>query len=445
MSANNNPFWLGFLPKALQSRLHGRVDLFKILHNSWWLILDKVFKAFATMVIGAWVARYLGPSDYGKLAYVLAVVAFFQVITNLGLEGIVVREISQRESDVGEILGTTFLMRFIVGVISWVGLVIFMIITYGFNNENMWLALFIGGSLIFQSVDTIDLWFQSLSQSRRTVLAKFFALTISTSFRIILILIKAPLVYFAVAFGLEFAITALALFLSYQKFKCNQSWKFSFRKRGMTLLSESWPLIISSISITLYSRIDQVLIRNFLGESELGIYSAVILLSTGWYFVPAILYTSLLPSMTKIKSLNEEIYLNRLSKMFRFFIVISLAISIITCFQSENLIRLIYGDRFIKGAKVLSIHIFTTIPVFLGMGAGLWIIIERKTKLILLQTTVGAILSVLANFLLIPLFGIVGAALSSLIVLFSVSVLTNFVVERKLFFLQLGINKLGQK
>ena len=435
-----NPFYLKYFPTKIQQRLEGRHNLFAVLHNSGWLMADKVFKAVVTIIVGAWVARYLGPTEYGKLAYVLAIVAFFQVVSILGLDGIVVRDIAKNKEEAGVILGTTFMMRLIVGIVCWLGLVVFMVLMYGLGNENMWLAIFIGGSLLFQGADTIDLWFQSQTQSRRTVLAKFLAVLISSSLRVMFIILKAPLIYFAVAFFVEFGIAALALFVSYQLFRSEQNWIAQLKGRGMNLLKESWPFIISSVSVMTYLRIDQVMIRNILCEEELGIYSAVLIFSAGWYFISTTVNSSLLPAMTKLREANEKLFLEKLVKIFRLLIAFGILISVLTIWQSKNLIQLIYGSKYTDGSKVLSIHILTIIPIFMSAGQNLWIYIEKKSKLFLQQSIVGCIISLFLNYFLIKYYGIIGAAISSVIAQCIALIFINYFFERKLFNLQFGYN-----
>jgi len=438
-----NPFYLKYFPNKIQQRLEGRHNLFAVLHNSGWLIADKVFKAVVTIVVGAWVARYLGPAEYGKLAYILAIVAFFQVISNLGLDGIVVREIAKKKDEAGVILGTTFMMRMIVGILCWMGLVVFMLAIYGWGNENVWLALLVGGSLIFQAADTIDLWFQSQTQSRRTVLAKFIAVLISSLLRVAFITFKAPLIYFAMAFSIEWGIAALALLISYQKFKCGQTWMIRLTDTGVILLSQSWYFIVALFSYMIYTKIDQLMIKNILGGKELGIYSAATVISTGFYIIPMTLQNSLLPIMTRLRKNDEQLFLKQLTRIFRILALTSIVICLLTVWQSENLVQFVYGVKYIRGSGILAIHVFTIIPIFMSAGQNLWIFIEGKSKLFLLQCIIGGIVSLILNSFLIQKFGIVGAATSAIIVQFIATVFSNYFLDRDLFYLQFGIKKIN--
>src|SRR6218665_785356 len=103
-----DPPWVKLLPAKIRVRMEGRHNLFAVLNNSGWLVADKVFRALAAIVVSAWVARYLGPEEYGKLAYILAIVALFQIARALGLHGIVVRDIAKNKEEASLLLGTTF-------------------------------------------------------------------------------------------------------------------------------------------------------------------------------------------------------------------------------------------------------------------------------------------------------------------------------------------------
>jgi len=394
-------------------------------------------RAFLGIFVGAWVARYLGPQEFGELSYVLAILAFFQAVTNLGMDGIIVRDIAGKKNDTGKILGSAFVMRLVAGFSCWVLAILLM---FFFAGERVALLTAIaGGSLVFQAADVIDLWFQSQSQSRRTVVAKLTAYVVSNGLRISFIAFKLPLIFFAVAMLLEFATTAIVLTIIYRRIKHRNTWEFDARGVGKTMLDESWPIILSGISIIIYMRIDQIMIRNFLGESDLGIYSALLLISTGWYVVPNVLCVSLMPVMSRLRGQDIELYNKRLSMMFKGFLAISIGVCLLVMWQSENLIYLIYGNKYTVGGKALSIHIFTNIPVFLGFGQSLWVLNERRPKMFLIQTLVGGIISISLNIVLIPRIGIVGASISAVISQTASAVLTNFFIERNLFLLQIGL------
>ena len=267
---SSQPLWLKFLPKTLALKFINKKELVAVINNSAWLLFDKLVRLLLGLLVSAWVARYLGPAQFGELSYVLAYLAFFQTVSILGMDGIIVRDIARDNNKAGEILGTAFVLRLAVGTVCWLIAVGGMIIVNGWQDRSVYITALAGAILIFQAVDTIDLWFQSQSQSRRTVIAKLFSYFISNGIKVALILSKAPLIAFAVVVALESLISAIALIYAYRKFPCDNSWVY-LKKKASEIINESWPFILSGLSIATYMRIDQIMIKEFLTDADLGI------------------------------------------------------------------------------------------------------------------------------------------------------------------------------
>ena len=444
--------------------LANRPHLEKVIRNSGWLLFDAIVRGASTFLVVAWVARYLGPTEFGELSYVIAYLGFFQVVANLGMDTIVVREIaklppnsnksfkkspqnslivinnskSQLSSKIGETLGAAFTLRLIVGTISWIVAVGGMVVLYGWGSKNVLLTALAGSCLVFQAANTIDLWFQSQNQSWRTVMVRFAAFLISNGLRIIFILAKLPLVFFAVAIFIEFLVTAVALSYAYKQFSCGSAWVLKIKNIGLELFKESLPFILSGLSIAIYMRIDQVMVRNMLGDEVLGIYSSALALTSLWYVIPSIICTSVLPTITLIKSRDHKLFLKQIVRIFRILIAISISVSGIVLWQSDNLVYFFYGNKYSLGSDILKILIFTTIPVFIGVGQSIWITNEKKSKLFLMQTLAGAFASVGLNILLIPIYGLTGAAIGLLVSELISVFLISAVFEKKLFLMQIG-------
>jgi PST family polysaccharide transporter len=416
----------------------GRTQLHKAIHNSGWIFFDKILRAALGLLVGAWVARYLGPSQYGELTYCIAFIAIFQALTNLGLDGIVVREISGNNGRASIVLGTVFQLRLLLGIACWIFALIIYGISNGFSGQGIWIIAFVGAGMIFQAGDTVDLWFQSNSQSKRTVIAKTYAYLVSNGVKVTLLLLKAPLIAFAAAITLEGAIGALALFISYKKYPSQGIWI----KNGIEakkLLLESWPYLISGISIMVYMRIDQLMIKSMLGEHELGIYAAVLAISSLWNMVPVTICASIAPFMTRKKLESTSHYDDALVKMFRIFWLIAIGIIIATITLSSFVIRLIFGEAYNEAASVLNIYVLTSIPVFMGVGQSLWLINERKSYISIIQTGSGALLSIITNLIFLPWLGLSGAAIAAVFSYFVSAIGINILFSRELFMMQLGV------
>lgn len=428
--------WLSFMPKALQRRLHGRPDLLAILQNSGWLFLDKILRMGFGLVVGAWVARYLGPSQFGELAYVLAYIAFFQAVANVGLEGIVVREIAQNKQHAATLLGTVFALRLMVGITCLLTAIAGMVWVNGIHDPSVLLTALAGATLIFQASDTVDLWFQSQSQSRRTVLAKLTSYLVSNGVKVALILNSAPLLAFAAVLVLDASIAAIGLSISYKRFSCASPWKQS-ADTAKKLLKECWPFILGGISVMIYMRIDQIMIKEMLGSQQLGIYAAVLPLATCFQFIPIILNASLAPFIARKKIEGEDIYWNALKKIFRYYALLGWLACMVTIVFAQSVVGVLYGPEYQEGATVISIYVFTNLFINMGVAQGLWMLNERRAIVGLANTLVGAIVCVFGNWLLIPEFGIKGVAAVAVIAQLCSTVLTNLIFSKRMFFMQI--------
>jgi|SRR6267142_446055 len=444
MSDRSGARWLRYLPKPLRSRLEGRQALHAVIGNSGWLLFDKLIRAALGLLVGVWVARYLGPTRFGELAYVLAFIAFFQAVANLGADGIIVREIARDRFAASRILGTALVLRFCVGVACWTGAIAVMALVNGVNDPSVVLTALAGGVLVFQAADTVDLWFQSQSQSRRTVVAKLIAYLLSNGAKVVLILADAPLAAFAAITALESAAGALGLYLAYRRFPTSGRWEMIL-KQGWQLLRESWPFMMSGVSIMVYIRIDQIMIKEMLGEKELGLYAAALPLSQVWQVIPVVLATSLAPVIARKKAEGESEYQDALLAIFRIFGALSLCVSVTTALASSTLILVLYGQSYSDATSILAIHAFSNIFVFQGVAQSLWLINEQAGSLSLIKTILGGIAAVGANLILLPIFGTVGAAIAAIVSIGIASVFSNILYAPRIFLMQLGIRPREQR
>ncbi len=435
----HNPIWVKYLPTGIRRMLEGKVGLHAAIHNSGWIFFDKILRALLGLLVGAWVARYLGPSQFGELAYCIAFIGIFQSVVNLGLDGIVVREIANEPIRANIILGTVFRLRLLLGIILWVLAIGVYGLSNGFEDQGIRIVGLVGASMIFQVADTVDLWFQGNSQSKRTVLAKAAAYLISNAIRVALILLLAPLIAFAGVIAFEGALTAFALYVSYQRFPSERAWK-KHLPEAKKLLQESWPYMVSGLSIMLYMRIDQLMIKAMLGERELGIFAAIIPISNLWNMVPAAICTSIAPLMARKKLQGATVFKAALVQMFRFFWILCLVVVGITLLLSGFVIKLMYGYAYEEAIPVLNIYVLTCIPIFMGLGQGLWLLNERKSYLAPLQTITGAVVSIITNLIFLPLWGIEGAAVAAVLSQVSSCFLINSIFSRDLFVMQMGFH-----
>jgi len=165
----------------------------------------------------------------------------------------------------------------------------------------------------------------------------------------------------------------------------------------------------------IYMRIDQVMIKNMLGSKEVGYYAAAVKLSEAWYFIPMAITTSLFPAIINAKKQSEKLYYSRLQQLYDLMIWIAVAIALPTAFLSPWIIKIVYGKEYLPAASVLSISIWSGVFMFIGVASSKWFIVENNIHALLYRTISGAFTNVTLNILLIPIIGINGAAIATLI------------------------------
>lgn len=428
MGQSLNSRWVAYLPPFLRSRVVGRPNLQKILDNTGWLFFDKILRMGVGLIVGVWVARYLGPEQFGAFNFAVAFVALFGAFASLGLDGIVVRDIVREPESKYKILSSAFILKLCGGGVAFLISLAAIFIIRPAESRIHWLVGIIAAGMIFQSFDAIDLWFQSQVKSKFTVIAKNAAFVVFALVRVALILNKAPLVAFAWSALAEIIVGAAWLVSFYIKSHPFESLLCPKIDTVRTLLKESWPLILSGLAIMIYMRIDQIMLGQMIGNKEVGLYSAALRFSEIWYFIPMAIVSSVMPLLTQARSESTEIYYQRLQMLFNYLVRIAYVIALPMTFISSFLVTSLYGSEYSRAGLILAIHIWSAVFVFIGVGMSPWTINEGMMRYSLILTIGGTIVNISLNIFLIPIYGAVGAAISTLISQMAASFLFNIVV-----------------
>ncbi len=386
----------------------------KIFENISWLFIDKVVRIFGGLIIGIWVARYLGPKNYGILNYSLAFVSFFTIFSKFGLDQIVVREVVDHKELSDKHLGSAFFIKFIGSIIA----ILLIYVTVNVIESDSLIRtviLLVALSFLFQAFDVIDFFFQAKILSKYVVISRGLAFFISSVLKIVLILLKYSVVYFAIVYTIDFLLSAIFMVYVYSKIR-HSVFKWEVDRRIMAkIIIDSWPLALSTFLITVYSRIDQVMLKSMLNVSDVGVYSAAIKLSKSWMFIPQVIITTAMPYFTELRKKNKKLYYERLIQLYSIMFWMGVVVGIITVIIGRDIIKFLYGSSFIEAYYALIFNIWNGIFISQALARGIWLINDNLQKYRLYNNIFGVILNVVVNFLLIPVFGISGAAAATLI------------------------------
>ncbi|MDM5272409.1 flippase [Sulfurovum sp. zt1-1] len=388
----------------------------KYAKNTSWLFFERILRMLVGLFVGVWVARYLGPEQYGLFNYVVSFVGLFTIIATFGLDSIIIRELVKNSSRRDELIGTAFWLKFFGAFIVLLILAIAINFTSNDTYTNT-LVFIIASATIFQSFNAIDLFFQSKVLSKYVVYVNVIGLFITSVIKIILILNEAPLIAFAWVILVDKVILAIGFIYFYIKKESIYAIKgLKFNKNtAMNLLKQSWPLILSSLLISIYTKIDQVMLKEIVSNEAVGLYAVAVRLSEIWYFIPIIISSSLFPAIINAKKQGEQFYYARLQKLYDLMIWTAIILAVFFTFISNTLVEHLYGLQYKQAGNVLIIYAWAGIFVFFGNAWGKWMINENLQKTVMKMQALSLIANIILNLILIPTYGIMGAAIATLV------------------------------
>ena len=384
--------------------------------NTSWLMAERVFSMAVGMAVGIYVARYLGPKRFGSLNFAASFVALFVPLAQLGLDGIVVRELVSRPGEHDIVLGTALWLRaagalltvVVVDSVSWI------VVPGGYGYELVlvcWLSL----GVVFDALGVFDLYNQATVKMKYSSVSSVIACVLSSCLKIYLIFVSAGVVWFAIADAIYRFIRLLSLGSIYRMFNGYLSRLCFNATLALHMLSDSWPLILSSVAVVIYMKIDQVMLRYMLGPAEVGIYAAAVKISEVWYFIPVLLSQSLFPAIVSAKKIGDDECRSRINRLLVSVTVFSYMVFVIVFLFGDEIVSLAFGGQYFGAVPILRIHIIALIFVGFGVVSGKWLLVENYTRLAFWRTLTGGVLNIIANLFLIPSYGGMGAAWATVV------------------------------
>ncbi|MES2108264.1 MAG: flippase [Bacteroidota bacterium] len=399
----------------------------KYFKNTGMMFIGRIGSLAIKMFVGIAVANYLHRENNGILTGGTVYIYFFSAVATLGLDQFIVKELHQFPENRDAILGTSFWMKVFAGL-SCVPLIYLAYLVYPAKETPYSFVLILSTIGVIQAFNVIDSYFQSQVQSKYIMQVQIAGNLVSAAIKLALIYLKMPLIWFVYAYAVDFALLSVGYFFSYQrKQRSIFSWSFNGRLASK-LLTYSWPLIISGIMVSLYMKIDALMVQNISGPKEAGAYATVANLSEVWNFIPSVIVTTLFPAILNAKRDDIDRYKKRIQNLYDLMVYISMPIAIIVTFAAPLIYRILpFKPEYYYAAPALSIHIWSGVFVFLGAASSQYLIAENFSKLTFVRTGFGAIVNIALNLVLIPRMGMMGAAIATLIAYASATFVILFI------------------
>ena len=364
-------------------------------------------------VVGLITARYLGPSNYGLIHYAGAYTAFFASFCTLGINSVIVKEFVDNPDKTGEIIGTTLGLRALSSFLSALSIIGISFVVDAAEPTTIWVVALCSVGVIFQIFDTFNYWFQSKLQSKTTAIVTLIAYVITAIYKVILLIYKKPVTYFAFSTSVDYICVAILLLICYRKYNGG---KLSFSKDyGKALLKKSVHFILPGLMVAIYGQTDKIMLKHMISDAEIGYYSTAVSLCSTWCFVLAAIIDSLYPPIMESFKVSKEEFDRKNKILYAIIFYLSIFVSVFFTVFASIIIKLLYGADYMGAISPLRVITWYTAFSYLGTARNAWIVCMDKQKYLKYLYLASAIVNVGLNFVFIPILGATGAAIASLI------------------------------
>ena len=399
----------------------------RILKNTGWIVGCKIVQSLINFVIGLLTARYLGTSNYGVLTYAMSVVAFAAPIMQLGLTHTLVREFVKTPEREGQILGTALVMNIISSVFCMMGTAFFVMVVDAGEKETILVSALYSLTLLFQATEMTQYWFQSKLLSKYPAIAMLGAYIVVALYKVFLLATQKNIAWFTLSNVLEYFLISIILMVMYKKVGGQRlcvNWQ-----TGREMLRRSKYYIIPSLMVMVFQHTDRIMIKLMIGEAETGVYSAAVTCIGITGFVFAAVIDSFRPVILEAKEKGQELFETRMTQLYSIITAMSVGQSVVLSLFAKPVVHLLYGPEYATAANILSVAVWYITFGYYGSVRNIWILAEEKQQYLLRINVSGAIANLILNYILIPVWGAVGAAIASVVTQFFTNVIIGFLFK----------------
>jgi PST family polysaccharide transporter len=377
---------------------------------------DKFLRLSASFFVGAWTARYLQPENYGLLNFGLAFIGLFAPFANLNdINQILIRDIARNPDSKNEALGTTFALKLVGSLLATVLSIGLVSVARPGDEKVVLVVAILSISTLCYPFTAIDCWFDSRLETKYSIISRNIVFALTTAIRVSLIYFKAPLVAFAGVLALDSVLSSLVLIFAYHiSGSTIKDWRFK-SSTAKQMLKDSWALILSGFAISIYLKIDQTMLGQMSGNYSVGVYAVAVRLTEICAMLPATIVASTMPPIIAAKERSEGEFYGKLQKLFDLMALVAFLAAIFITFSASFLINSVYGPNYSESSNILIVHVWSIFFMCFGFTKSIWIISENQGVYSFISTSAGAVLNIILNFILIPKYQGLGAAIATLI------------------------------
>jgi O-antigen/teichoic acid export membrane protein len=386
----------------------------KVVKNVYWAVLGKVVNIVCGLLVGILVARYLGPEQFGLMNYVISYVTLFSVFATFGLDNIEIRELSRRNANKETILGTAFALRLVFALLA-ILLILGTLLRFESDVFTFTMVMVYSLTLILSSLNVIRNYFTSIVLNEYVVKTEISRTVIGAGIKALLLVNHCSLAWFIVASTFDFVLIGGGYLYSYQKKGGSfRAWKVDFPV-ARVLIIESFPLLLSGTAVIIYQKIDSVMIRNMMDNEAVGQFSVASKITELAIFIPMVISQTVTPLLVRARQDDPVCYQDKRQQFMDIMVWSAVVMALAMSVLAYPVIRLLYGEKYLSAITVLQIMAWKTVFMALSAASGQMIIMENLQRYAVVRNLVGCVVCVMLNYLLIPVWGIIGSAIATVL------------------------------
>lgn len=393
----------------------------KIISNSLWMMIEKCISIFGLIFVTSYVAKYIGPSNFGKIALAATLFGFVQTLTWFGNQEILFKRVSRNpKSGLKYLIGTQNLRKILF-------LVCALPILFGLYLYSDFLTLIFGIATAFAAYfitqDVYTIYNNAILHSYINAIVNMIGLGAALLSRYLIVLFEMNYTFLAI----PIVITALIPFLlkKYIFNKSQQLKPISLAHYRKYYFGAGSALVLSTLAVTLYTQVTSLMLAALTSTRELGVYAVAVTLGMSWTFINTSIITSVLSKIYREKSRYQSYMM--IAKLNLVIIIISLLMVIMLAIFGQWAVNFLYGNAYQDAYELILILGLATLFSGLGTVAARLLVKEESYRYISRKMIFVAISALPISYIMIYLFELKGAAYSVMIIeLLSLTVFNYF-------------------
>lgn len=401
----------------------------RITANFTSLITSEIISKIIQLIIFVYLARTLGKEDFGIFSFGIAFALLIVTIADFGLSTLLIREISRNKNAASKYVPNAVIVKILLSVITLIVAYLFLNIMH--YSPKLKIVAYI--MLLFTII-------QSFTELYHSVFRAFERMYYDATIKVLRMCILIGMVFYAIknnygliAASLSFPITELIVFaisvlVAYKKFIV-ASFEFDY-KFSKKLLKKSSLFCLSLVFSGLFVYMGSIFLSKIRSTTEVGIYSAAANIMLALVFIPVMYGNAIFPVISRLHITSKKSLKFAYERSFKYMLIIGLPISVGIYVLSDKVVSLLYGKEYMESAVVLAILSGYLLLRFLNVVSGFTLSSINQQGSRVLSQGIAALINVILNLILIPLYGFIGAAISIVIteIIFFLTY-TSFIVK----------------